>query len=123
MTAFVTGATGYIGLAVIRQLLKTGQAIRGLVRKTSNLKNLEGLNIELVYGDIRDMDSLSRAIVGCDNAYHLAALYANWLPDASVMYQVNEDGTRNMLTACKTAGVKKSCIADAVEWFEENGYA
>jgi dihydroflavonol-4-reductase len=87
MTTFVTGATGYIGSAVVRQLLETGKTVRCLVRETSSLKNLEGLDVETAYGDIRDMDSLRRALDGCDKVYHLAAIYANWLPDAGVMYQ------------------------------------
>jgi dihydroflavonol-4-reductase len=111
MTTFVTGATGYIGSAVVRQLLDKGKTVRCLVRETSSLKNLAGLDVEPFYDDIRGMDSLSRALDGCDNVYHPAAVYANWLPDAGLMYQVNEEGTRNVLAACKTAGVKKSCIA------------
>jgi dihydroflavonol-4-reductase len=114
MTTFVTGATGYIGSAVVRQLLETGKTVRCLVRETSSLKNLEGLDVEPAYGDIRDMDSLRRALDGCDKVYHLAAVYANWLPDAGVMYQVNEEGTRNVLTACKTAGIKKIVYCSSV---------
>jgi len=114
MTTFVTGATGYIGSAVVRQLLDKGKTVRCLVRETSSLKNLAVLDVEPVYGDIRDMDSLSRALDGCDNVYHLAAIYANWLPDAGLMYQVNEEGTRNVLAACKTAGVKKIVYCSSV---------
>ena len=114
MTTFVTGATGYIGSAVVRQLLDKGKTVRCLVRETSSLKNLAGLDVEPVYGDIRDMDSLSRALDGCDNVYHLAAVYANWLPDAGLMYQVNEEGTRNLLATCKTAGVNKIVYCSSV---------
>ena len=114
MSTLITGATGYIGSAVARQLLDTGKTVRCLVRETSSLKNLKDLDVELAYGDIRDMDSLRRVLDGCDNVYHLAALYANWLPDAGAMYQVNEEGTRNVLTVCKTAGVKKIVYCSSV---------
>jgi dihydroflavonol-4-reductase len=114
MSTLVTGATGYIGSAVVRELLDKGKTVHCLVRETSRLKNLENLDVELVYGDIRDMESLRRALEGCDKVYHLAALYANWLPDAGVMYQVNEEGTRNVLTACKTAGVRKIVYCSSV---------
>lgn len=114
MTALVTGATGYIGSAVIRVLLEKKRAVRCLVRQTSNLKNLKGLDVESVFGDIRDMNSLFRALEGCDIVYHLAAIYANWLPDSGLMYQVNEEGTRNMLTACKNAGIRKIVYCSSV---------
>jgi dihydroflavonol-4-reductase len=114
MSTLVTGATGYVGSAVIRQLLNKGKTVRCLVRETSRLKNIEDLDVELVYGDIRNMESLRRALEDCDRVYHLAAIYANWLPDAGVMYQVNEEGTRNLLMSCKTAGVRKIVYCSSV---------
>lgn len=114
MSTLVTGGTGYIGSAVIRQLLFRKERVCCLVRETSKFKNLDGLNVRLVYGDVRDMESLHRALKSCDKVYHLAATYANWLPDAGLMYRVNEEGTRNVLTACRTAGVKKIVYCSSV---------
>ena len=114
MSILITGATGYIGSAVVRELVNAGESVRCLVRKTSNMKNLGDLHVELAYGDIRDIDSVRRALQGCNSVYHLAAIYANWLPDPGLMYQVNEEGTRNVLTACKDAGVQKIVYCSSV---------
>jgi dihydroflavonol-4-reductase len=114
MTVLVTGATGFIGSAVARELSKTGTRIRCLVRSASNLENLDGLRVDIAIGDIRDIDSVQRALKGCDRVYHLAAVYANWLPDPGLMYRVNEEGTRNVLTACQTAGTRKIVYCSSV---------
>lgn len=114
MTTLITGATGFIGSAVARELTDNGEKIRCLVRATSNLKNLDGLVVEIAIGDIRDINSVQRALKGCDRVYHLAAVYANWLPDPGLMYQVNEEGTRNVLTACQEAGIQKTVYCSSV---------
>ncbi len=114
MTILVTGATGYIGSAVARELYREGEKIRCLVRNTSSLRNLDGLQLEVFCGDISDIDSLRRAVKGCDRVYHLAALYAIWLRDPNLMYQVNEDGTRNVMAACMEAGVQKIVYCSSV---------
>ena len=114
MTVLVTGATGYIGSAVVRELLLRDEAVRCLVRKTSNLKNLQGLKVELAFGDICDIDSVRHALIDCEYIYHLAALYANWLPNPGRMYQVNEEGTRNVLAACGDAQIEKVVYCSSV---------
>ena len=114
MTVLVTGATGYIGSAVVRVLLERGEAVRCLLRETSNLKNLEGLEVELAFGDICNIESVRHAISDCEKVYHLAALYANWLPNPGRMYQVNEEGTRNVLSVCKELQVKKVVYCSSV---------
>ena len=114
MTVLVTGATGYIGSAVARELAENDTKIRCLVRETSNMKNLDGLYVEIAHGDIRDIESVRRALKGCERVYHLAAVYANWLPDSGLMYKVNEEGTRNVLTACREAGIQKIVYCSSV---------
>ena len=114
MTVLVTGATGYIGSAVVRVLLEKGEDVRCLVRKSSNLKNLEGLEVELAFGDICDIACLRHAISDCEKVYHLAALYANWMPKPGRMYQVNEEGTRNVLQASKESRIEKIVYCSSV---------
>ena len=114
MTVLVTGATGFIGSAVARELSEKGMRIRCLVRETSSMKNLDGLYVEIAHGDIGDIGSVQRAMKGCDRVYHLAAVYASWLPDPGLMYRANEEGTRNVLTACREAGVQKVVYCSSV---------
>jgi dihydroflavonol-4-reductase len=82
MTTLITGATGFIGSAVARELAVRGEKFRCLVRTTSSMRNLDGLQIELACGDVRDIHSVRRAVRGCTRVYHLAAVYANWLPQS-----------------------------------------
>jgi dihydroflavonol-4-reductase len=105
MTVLVTGATGYIGAAVVRELLGRGEEVRCLVRPQSDRKNLAGLKVRYAAGDVRDVDSIRRAVDGCRRVFHLAALYVNWLPRPGRIYAVNEEGTRNVLAACRQAKV------------------
>ena len=92
MKVLVTGGSGYIGSAVVRELLAAKEKVKVLVRKTDDLRNIEDLNVELVYGDITDFHSITEALRGCDRVFHLAAIYAIWLPDPRLMYWVNVQG-------------------------------
>jgi dihydroflavonol-4-reductase len=100
MKSLVTGGSGFIGSAVVLELLKRGEPFRALVRSKQRLGNLAGLDVELVEGDLLDSDSLRRALEGCDRVYHLAAVCANWLPDRQVIIHSNVEGTRNILQTC-----------------------
>jgi dihydroflavonol-4-reductase len=104
----VTGATGFIGSAVVRKLLARGRAVRALVEPGAPTPNLDGLTgVERIAGDVLDRDAVGRAMAGCDAVYHLAAIYALWLPDEKIIYDVNVEGTKNVLFAAMKAGVRK----------------
>ncbi len=79
MKAFVTGATGFLGSHVARVLAQQGAELRLLVRPTSDLRNLEGLNADRVIGDLRDSASIAKALAGCDVVFHVAADYRLWV--------------------------------------------
>ena len=107
MKALITGATGFIGAAVVRALIKTGTHVRVLVRRDSDLRNLRGLEVEHTHGDLRDRDSLRRALTGCGRLYHVGAHYALWAKDPAVFYDVNVAGTRMLLEAAREAGTER----------------
>jgi dihydroflavonol-4-reductase len=106
MLTFVTGATGFLGSHVARVLAEQGADLRLLVRPTSNLKNLEGLNAETATGDLRDAASLEKAMSGCDTVFHVAADYRLWLKDPAEMYRSNVEGTRAILAAARKNKVR-----------------
>jgi dihydroflavonol-4-reductase len=107
MKVLITGATGFIGAAVTRAVVAQGDEVRVLIRPTSNLKNLEGLPVETVHGDLQDSPSLKKAIAGCQGLYHVAAHYALWDQDPSTFYAINVEGTKNLLCAAGEVGVKR----------------
>lgn len=107
MKALVTGSTGFIGAAVARCLLEHGVDVRVLVRRDSDLGNLQGLNVEQAYGDLRDAASLRQALTGCRQLYHVAAHYALWAPDPQIFYDINVAGTRTLMEAARDAGVER----------------
>jgi dihydroflavonol-4-reductase len=106
LKVFVTGATGFLGSHVARFLSEQGADVRLLVRPTSNLKNLEGLNAETASGDLRDAPSLEKAMSGCDTVFHVAADYRLWVKDPAEMYRSNVEGTRAILEAAGKNGVR-----------------
>ena len=114
MKALVTGATGFVGGAVARALVRAGTDVRALVRSKSEARNLSGLPVEQVEGDLLDPASLRRALAGCRQLYHVAAFYALWAKDPSIFYDVNVTGTRNVLTAARLAGVERTVYCSTI---------
>jgi dihydroflavonol-4-reductase len=111
--AFVTGGTGFIGANLVRLLLQEGYAVRALVRPSSCLDNLQGLDIELVQGDLNDTD-LADKMQGCNVLFHVAALYSLWQKDKDTLYKSNIIGTRNILAAARQAGIERTIYTSSV---------
>ena len=114
MTILVTGASGFVGSAVVRQLLKAGYVVRALVRKTSPLANLDGLQVDIAIGDLSDPPSLERALRGCSGLFHVAADYRIWVPDPKRMFVANVEGTRNLMRAALAAGIERIVYTSSV---------
>lgn len=113
MKALVTGATGLVGSAVVRELLKNGEEVKVLVRPTSDRFNLQGLDVEEALGDITEPATLRAAMGGCDRVYHVAALYT--MDDRPELYhRINVEGTRNVMRACEDAGVARVVYTSTV---------
>src|SRR5690349_6593013 len=114
MKALVTGATGFVGGAVARALVRAGTDVRALVRSKSEVQNLSGLPVEQVEGDLLDPASLRTALAGCQQLYHVAAFYALWAKDPSIFYDVNVTGTRNVLTAARLSGIERTVYCSTI---------
>ena len=85
MKTLITGASGFVGSAVLRKLLDVGHEIRALARASSDHRNLSDLSVELVVGNLDDTESLRKAVVGCDYLFHVAADYRLWIPNPDAM--------------------------------------
>ncbi|WP_394808205.1 hopanoid-associated sugar epimerase [Nitrosomonas sp.] len=114
MKSLVTGATGFLGSAVMRCLLTANHEVRVLVRPDSDRKNLENFSVEITEGDLRDHQSLRRAIKGCDNLFHVAADYRLWVPDPETMHEINVNGTRALIMAATEEGIKRIVYTSSV---------
>ena len=114
MKVFVTGATGFVGSHVARELASRGADLRLLVRRTSNLANIEGLAAETATGDLLDPESLRSAIRGCDAVMHVAADYRLWVRDPDTMYRANVEGTRALLRIAREEEVPRCVYTSSV---------
>ena len=114
MKAFVTGATGFIGASLVRELLKDNVEVRALARPGSDRRNLAGLDLEVWEGDLLDRDSLARGVTGCDYLFHAAADYRLWTTDPAAMYAINVDGTRALFSAALESGVSRVVYTSSV---------
>lgn len=114
MKTLITGASGFVGSAVLRQLIVAGHSVRALVRTNSDRRNLAGLPVEIVTGDLTDRGSLDRALVGCSTLFHVAADYRLWVPHPEEIYGTNVAGTRNIMLAAANAGVARIVYTSSV---------
>lgn len=112
--ALVTGATGFIGASIVRALLRHGCRVAVLARPQSDRRNLEGLDIEVVDGDLREPWSVKKALRGCDTLFHAAADYRLWTACPKEMYDVNVGGTKTVLEAALHEGLEKVIYTSSV---------
>jgi len=114
MTTLLTGATGFLGSALARELIKEGQTLKLLVRNKTDTRNIDDLDCEVLYGDLRDRESLKKALVGCQTLYHTAAYYSLWNRDKKLIYDINVQGTRNILESALDSGIEKVVYTSTV---------
>jgi dihydroflavonol-4-reductase len=114
MNVFVTGATGFVGFHVARLLLEKGAHVKALARDLNDAAPIASLGAEPVKGDLRDADKLRSIVKGCQEVYHVAADYRLWVPDPRTMYDINVQGTKNVMEAALRASVEKVVYTSTV---------
>ena len=114
MKCFVTGASGFIGSNLVRELVAQGHSVKALLRPGSYERGLAGVEFERVTGDVLDRKLLEREIEGCDWCFHVAASYHLWLRDYAPMYAANVEGTRHVLEAAGKVGCRRIVYTSTV---------
>ena len=114
MKVFITGATGFVGSHVARALAVQGAELRLLVRPTSRMENIADLRAEVATGDLREPQSLKKAMAGCEFVFHVAADYRLWVRDPEQMYRANVEGTRAIIRAAQESGVRRVIYTSSV---------
>jgi dihydroflavonol-4-reductase len=110
----VTGAGGFIGSAITRELLSDGHSVVALIEPGADTHALDGLDVEVVVGDLRDAAAVRKAVVGCQSVFHVAALYRFWSRDPREFYDINVGGTRNVLAAARDEAVERVVYTSTV---------
>ncbi len=110
----VTGASGFVGSAVVRALLARGRRVRALVEPRADLANLEGLDVELVECDVTDEAALLRGLHNAKSLFHLAAIYKLWTPDPEPLFRVNVEGTTAVLLAAQAKRVSRVVFTSSI---------
>ena len=114
MTTLVTGAAGFLGSHIARQLVARGENVRVMLRPSSQNRAIADLPLEYVTGDLRDTASLDRAMRGIQRVFHAAADYRLWAKHSQDIYDSNVGGTKNILAAAKRAGVEQFIYTSTV---------
>src|SRR6202051_3129198 len=105
--AFVTGATGFLGRAIVQELVAAGRPVRALARSDAAAQRLIAIGAEPVRGDLRDRSALEIGSEGCAVVYHAAGVNTFCVPDPRPMFDVNVAGSRTVVLAARAAGVAK----------------
>lgn len=113
----VTGATGHIGNVLVRELVERGNSIRALVMRGEDSRAIDGLGVELVEGDVLDPPSLSRAMQGVSQVFHLAGIISIMPGQDELVHRVNVEGTRNILAAARECGVRQVLYTSSIHAF------
>ena len=113
-TVLVTGATGFLGSAVARALVDAGHSVRTLSRPSSDTRNLQGLDAEIVHGDLSQPETLPPALKGCTALFHVAADYRLWVRDPEAMYRANVAGSAALMRAAASAGIGRAVYTSSV---------
>lgn len=114
MRALITGATGFVGGAVLRAVVRAGHDARVLIRPEADRYNLRDMPVEIYHGDVRERETVRRATAGCQQVYHVAALYKLWVRRKAEMYACNVTGTENILAAAREYNVEKVIYTSSV---------
>jgi len=114
MSILITGATGFIGSHITKKLVQRGEKVKVLLRKTSKTQNIDNLNVEKVYGDILDKESIINALQDCDTLYHSAGLVSFKKADYKKMEDINVTGAKNVLSAAMECGLKRVLFTSSV---------
>lgn len=115
----VTGATGHIGNVLIRRLLEKDEEVKAFILPSEDLTPIKGLEVEIIKGDVRNIDSLVNAFQGAETVYHLAGVISIMPDKDGLLYQVNVEGTRNVVNACLKTGVKRLVYTSSVHALRE----
>ena len=110
----VTGAAGFIGSAVARELCARGAHVVAMVEPGGDTANLDGVDVEVVVADLLDAAAVDEAIDGSRSVFHIAALYRFWAPDPAAFYAVNVTGTKHVLDAARRAGCERVVYTSTV---------
>lgn len=112
--ALVTGGAGFLGSSIVRELLERGAAVRVLALPNENIENLQGLDVEVVRGNVLDIPSVKHVVDGVDTLFHAAAVYKDYMVDPTPMYDANLRGTFNVLEAARRASVERTVYTASI---------
>src|SRR5262245_55901654 len=113
MKTLVTGGTGFVGLHVVRELARRGDDLRLLVREQSNLEPLEGIEYERALGDVTDRDAVRKAMKGIERVFHVAGTTSMQSRARDRVFEVNVEGTRNVMEEALSAGVLRAVLTSS----------